>query len=61
VPKLRGALVWSEAIGAGRTPLPHTAGPTTSRHALHLGTTGRPKGCMHSHRTVMSTAVGTQL
>src|SRR4051794_26079019 len=49
--ELDGAIRWSEALGAGRTPTEHTVDaedlaclPYTS------GTTGRPKGCMHTHR-----------
>ncbi|HEX4780508.1 MAG TPA: long-chain fatty acid--CoA ligase [Usitatibacter sp.] len=49
---------WHEALAANLGPGPHTAGlddlcvmPYTS------GTTGEPKGCMHSHRSVMHTTV----
>jgi fatty-acyl-CoA synthase len=54
-----GVTPWSEAAAMDLEPAPHTAGaddlcvmPYTS------GTTGRPKGCMHTHRTVQSTVVG---
>ncbi|AYZ00708.1 long-chain fatty acid--CoA ligase [Burkholderia multivorans] len=50
---------WTDLLGAQLAPGPLTAGaddlcvmPYTS------GTTGKPKGCMHTHRSVMSTAVG---
>jgi len=54
-----GLTAWTDMLAAGRVPEPMTAGaddlavlPYTS------GTTGQPKGCMHTHRTVMTTSVG---
>jgi fatty-acyl-CoA synthase len=53
-----GATGWEEALGLRLAPAPHLATaddlcvmPYTS------GTTGRPKGCVHTHRTVMSTII----
>ncbi len=50
---------WADMLAAARRPGPMTAGaddlavlPYTS------GTTGQPKGCKHTHRTVMTTSVG---
>jgi len=56
---LQGALTWSEAIAAELAPAPHAAGPDDLAFLPYTsGTTGHPKGCRHTHRTVMATAVG---
>jgi fatty-acyl-CoA synthase len=53
-----GATLWCDAIGAGLEPLPHVAGPDDLCVMPYTsGTTGRPKGCIHTHATVMSTVV----
>lgn len=51
-------IAWTDALGAGHVPGPITTGdqdmallPYTS------GTTGRPKGCVHTHRSVQTTLV----
>jgi fatty-acyl-CoA synthase len=58
VPARPGVFAWKDALAAGRTARPSAVGrddlavmPYTS------GTTGRPKACVHTHRTVMATAV----
>jgi fatty-acyl-CoA synthase len=54
-----GVTLWRDALACGLQPGPLTTGaddlcvmPYTS------GSTGLPKGCMHTHRSTMSTAVG---
>jgi fatty-acyl-CoA synthase len=54
-----GLALWCEVLSADCEPGPHTAGfddlcvmPYTS------GTTGKPKGCMHTHGTVLATSTG---
>ena len=52
-------MLWADALSAGVVPSEHLAGsedlavlPYTS------GTTGKPKGCMHTHSTILFTANG---
>jgi fatty-acyl-CoA synthase len=53
-----GVTLWSQAIAKDLTPGPHTAGPDDLCVLPYTsGTTGFPKGCMHTHRTVMHTTV----
>jgi fatty-acyl-CoA synthase len=53
-----GVTPWADALGAGLAPGPHRAGPGDLCVMPYTsGTTGRPKGCMHTHATVMSTTV----
>jgi fatty-acyl-CoA synthase len=50
---------WNEALAAGHAPGPHTAQPDDLAVLPYTsGTTGLPKGCMHTHRTLMSNVVG---
>ncbi len=50
---------WLDAIAAGHAPGLHTAQPDDLALLPYTsGTTGLPKGCMHTHRTLMSNAVG---
>ncbi len=49
---------WLEVIDARHAPGPHTAAPDDLALLPYTsGTTGLPKGCMHTHRTLMSNAV----
>ena len=50
---------WSDALAAGCVPGRTPPGPTTWRSCpTPSGTTGLPKGCMHTHRTLMHNAIG---
>jgi len=67
-PALRAApggampVAWDAARGAGHLPRPHQAGQDTlGMLAYTSGTTGHPKGCMHTHGTLMAAAVGSQI
>lgn len=55
---ITGAIAWDTALAAGHRPTEHTARPTDLAVIPYSsGTTGAPKGCMHTHRSVMATAV----
>ncbi len=51
---------WAEALQAGHRPASaHQAGPDDLALLPYTsGTTGLPKGCMHTHRTLMANAIG---
>jgi len=50
-----GMVAWRDALHAGRTPGPHLAEPDDLAVMPYTsGTTGRPKGCMHTHHTLMA-------
>ena len=54
-----GVVAWRDALARNLPPGPHTAGPDDLCVMPYTsGTTGHPKGCMHTHRSVMSTLVG---
>jgi fatty-acyl-CoA synthase len=55
----KGVTAWADVIAAARAPGPITTGPDDLCAMPYTsGTTGLPKGCMHTHRSVMSTLVG---
>jgi fatty-acyl-CoA synthase len=50
---------WKDALAAGCVPQALTRAPNDLCAILYTsGTTGKPKGCMHTHTSVMFTAVG---
>jgi fatty-acyl-CoA synthase len=54
-----GAILWSEVLQEQYGPGPLTAGPDDLAVLPYTsGTTGKPKGCMHTHHTVQATLVG---
>lgn len=54
-----GLHAWRDAIAAHHAPGPLTTGPDDLCVMPYTsGTTGHPKGCMHTHRSVQCTAIG---
>ncbi len=54
-----GTVAWCDVVAAARVPGPVTVGPDDLCVMPYTsGTTGQPKGCMHTHRSTMSTLVG---
>ena len=56
-------MAWTDAISGGSSDLPaHTATPQDLAVLPYTsGTTGLPKGCIHTHASIMHNAVGTAL
>lgn len=53
------AFDWVEALAAGLVPTAHTAGPDDLAMLPYTsGTTGLPKGCMHTNATLMANSCG---
>jgi fatty-acyl-CoA synthase len=53
-----GVTLWRDVLAGGSRPGPLTAGPDDLCVMPYTsGTTGQPKGCMHTHRSVMHTLV----
>ncbi len=56
---IANVFVWRDALAAHERPGPALATPDDyAVFPYSSGTTGHPKGCMHTHRTVMTTLVG---
>ena len=52
-----GIVTWSDALRSGEAPSAHLAGPEDLATMPYTsGTTGKPKGCMHTHGNVQATA-----
>lgn len=57
-----GAICWVNALAQKIEPGPITVGPDDLCVMPYTsGTTGNPKGCMHTHRSVMATTVGNEV
>ena len=57
-----GAVRWADALAQAPAPRPLTAGPDDLCMMPYTsGTTGAPKACVHTHRTVSTSYVGTAL
>ena len=54
-----GSVRWHDALAEGHVPGPTVNGPDDLALLPYTsGTTGLPKGCMHTHRTLMANVVG---
>ncbi|AGW89666.1 MULTISPECIES: long-chain fatty acid--CoA ligase [Cupriavidus] len=62
VPLPTGAVHWLHAVAQAFTPALHRSRPDDLCMLPYTsGTTGAPKACMHTHRTVMASVAGSQL
>ncbi len=60
-PLCEGHTRWTDALAAALQPPPHSAAPDDLALLPYTsGTTGLPKGCMHTHGTLMHNAVSGQ-
>jgi acyl-CoA synthetase (AMP-forming)/AMP-acid ligase II len=54
-----GAVRWNAAMARACAPEPHRAGPDDLCMLPYTsGTTGAPKACVHTHRTILSSVMG---
>ena len=54
-----GTVRWTDALAEAHVPGPTVAGPDDLALLPYTsGTTGLPKGCMHTHRTLMANVIG---
>ena len=59
-PKLERLTLWGDVLGAALRPGPLSTGPDDLAVMPYTsGTTGEPKGCMHTHGSVMHTLVAS--
>jgi len=60
VPQQPGVVAWTDAVARGLQPGAHQAGPDDLACMPYTsGTTGKPKGCIHTHRSLMFNAVAS--
>ena len=60
VPAMPGVAAWNDALEQQCKPAPHLATPDDLCCMPYTsGTTGKPKGCVHTHRSVMFTTVAS--
>src|SRR5690606_37511287 len=58
IPAAPGITAWQQALAANHVPGPLTTGPDDLCVIPYSsGTTGNPKGCVHTHHSVMATTV----
>lgn len=54
----QGVVLWQQALAKQHTPMPSTVAPADLAVMPYTsGTTGHPKGCMHTHRSTMYNTV----
>ncbi|HEY0845311.1 MAG TPA: long-chain fatty acid--CoA ligase [Noviherbaspirillum sp.] len=60
IPATPDVIAWADALAEKHAPRVHEAGPDDLACMPYTsGTTGKPKGCIHTHRSVMFNAVAS--